>query len=257
MLSKVSGVLMALMLSVSHIAEATSSNSQVESVLTLQVIDPFVELHTGPGRGYPVFHVVEEGESIGVLTRRPDWYEVDAGNGKIGWAKASTLSRTLEPTGTPVDLPTVSYGDYLKNSWRVGFTAGQFSSGELDDADNFSVIAGYHPLSWLGAEIEYGKTYRDDITGHYYGANLIVEPFSKWRVSPYLLVGTGKMKIDTQPKLLSLDIDESNYTAYGVGGNYYLGRNFVLRCEYRWYSLSSDSDNNDLEEWKIGVSTFF
>ena len=80
LLTKVSGLLMALMLSVSLIAEAASSNSEAETVFTLQVIDPFVELHTGPGRGYPVFHVVEQGESIAVLTRRPDWYEVDAGN---------------------------------------------------------------------------------------------------------------------------------------------------------------------------------
>ena len=25
------------------------------------IADPFIELHSGPGRGYPIFHVVERG----------------------------------------------------------------------------------------------------------------------------------------------------------------------------------------------------
>ena len=32
------------------------------------VNDPYIELHTGPGRGYPIFHVTERGERIIILT---------------------------------------------------------------------------------------------------------------------------------------------------------------------------------------------
>ena len=42
----------------------------------LTVADPFIEIHTGPGRGYPVFFVVPRGEAIVVTMRRTDWYRV-------------------------------------------------------------------------------------------------------------------------------------------------------------------------------------
>ncbi len=29
-----------------------------------QITEPYIELHTGPGRGYPVFHVIDRGEWI-------------------------------------------------------------------------------------------------------------------------------------------------------------------------------------------------
>ena len=34
------------------------------------VTAPYLDLHTGPGRGYPVFHSVEEGEEIVIVRRR-------------------------------------------------------------------------------------------------------------------------------------------------------------------------------------------
>ena len=40
----------------------------------LTVADPYIELHTGPGRGYPVFFVAERGEQIEVIMRRTDWF---------------------------------------------------------------------------------------------------------------------------------------------------------------------------------------
>ena len=227
-------------------------------IMRLEVIDPFVEMHTGPGRGYPVFHVIEQGEKIEVLTRRPDWYEVRSQHGKVGWTTAAQLSRTLQPTGVPVDLPTVSHGDYLKNSWRVGFTAGQFSDGdELEGADNFSVIAGYRLLNWLAFDIEGGKTYNADISGDYYGYSVVFEPFSQWKLSPYILAGQGKMTLDSQPKLVPLGVDKSDYDSYGIGASYYLGRNFTIRGEYRWYDVSAQNETINLQEWKIGFSTFF
>ncbi len=30
----------------------------------VSVADPYLEMHTGPGRGYPIFHVVDRGETV-------------------------------------------------------------------------------------------------------------------------------------------------------------------------------------------------
>lgn len=230
-----------------------------EEPLWLEVIDPYVEMHSGPGRGYPIFYVIEQGERVDVITRRPDWYEVRTQNGKIGWVTATQISRTMQSTGEPADLPTVSYGDYLKNSWRVGFNTGQFSSGEMQGSETFSFTAGYRPLGWLGAEIEGGKIFGTDIKGDFYGFNLLLEPFTQWRISPVLLAGTGAMKVDSQPKLVPLEIGDSDYYHYGLGFNYYLGRNFLFKGEYRSYTVSTDNDNDNvsLEAWTLGFNTFF
>ena len=233
---------------------ATDSNQEL---LWLEVIDPYVEMHSGPGRGYPIFYVIEQGERVSVMTRRPGWYEVRTQDGKTGWTTAAQISRTIQTTGEPADLPTVSYGDYLKNSWRAGFNTGQFSSGELQGRELFSATFGYRPFGWLGVEVEAGKIFGTDIKGDFYGANLVLEPFSDWRISPTVLIGRGVMKIDSQPKLVPLEIDDTDYNHYGLGFNYYLGRNFLFKGEYRSYSVSTDDKNVSLEAWTIGFYSFF
>jgi uncharacterized protein YraI len=228
-----------------------------EEQVKLEVIDPYVEMHSGPGRGYPVFYVIEQGESVEVITRRPGWYEVRAQNGKVGWTTAAQISRTLQTTGEPADLPTVSYGNYLKNRWRVGFSTGQFSSGELQGSDTFSFTAGYRPLSWAGIELEGGQFFNSDVKGKFYGLNILIEPYSAWKLSPLLIIGRGTLNIDVQPKLTPLNIDASDFNHVGLGVNYYLGRNFVFTGQYRSYSVSTDKSNERLKAWTIGFNTFF
>lgn len=45
---------------------------------------PYLELHTGPGRGYPVFDVVAQGDSVIVLFRRTQWLKVRTRRGVEG-----------------------------------------------------------------------------------------------------------------------------------------------------------------------------
>ena len=55
----------------------------------LRVADPYLELHTGPGRGFPVFFVVARDEWVEVQMRSTDWYKVRADNGKEGWVRSN------------------------------------------------------------------------------------------------------------------------------------------------------------------------
>ncbi|WP_144392693.1 SH3 domain-containing protein [Pleionea sediminis] len=236
----------------------TSSQHLIaKDTVKLEVIDPYLEMHTGPGNGYPVIYTVEQGESVEILTRRPDWYEIKSERGRKGWVKASQIARTLVPTGEPVDLPNVSFGDYLENSWRIGFSTGQFSSGALKGAQTYSFTTGYRVLSWLGVELESGKFYDAEVRGDYLGANLQFEPWSEWVVSPVFTIGTGEMNISAQPELIELPISNSSYTQFGLGGSYYLGRNFVVRAGFRDYTVSTEQDDERLKRWHIGFSAFF
>jgi hypothetical protein len=221
-------------------------------VVVLEVVEPFIEMHTGPGRGYPVFNVVEQGETIEILERKTNWYKIKSSDDKTGWTKAAQLAHTLKPTGTPVDLPEVGHGDYLTSSLRVGFTAGQ-----LEGANSFSVTAGYRPLSWAAVEIEGGKIFDQSVTSDYYGVNLLVEPMPQWTITPFALVGAGKFSFDERQKVLVDDIRSASYISFGIGANYYVGRNFLVGGEYRRYSISTDNNTVGLNAWRIGFNTFF
>lgn len=235
----------------------SAQESPSEPMMRLTIIDPYAEVRTGPGRGYPVFYAIEQGETIEVITRRPGWFEVRASTGQRGWTSTAELSRTMQATGEPADLPTVGYGDYLSRSWRAGLKTGNFIDGELDGADMFSATAGYRVFSWLGVELELGKVFGIDVRGRFYGFNTMVEPFSRWRISPFISYGVGEMNIDSQPKLVPLNIEKSSYSTYSFGTHYYLGRNFVINGVYRWYTVDTDIDTERVEAWNIGFSAFF
>src|SRR5690625_5616007 len=56
---------------------------------------PYLDVRSGPGRGYPVFYAFERGDSVHVLRQRTDWILV-RGRGVEGWA--ATEDRSEEHT---------------------------------------------------------------------------------------------------------------------------------------------------------------
>lgn len=227
------------------------------NVMQLLVIDPYAELRTGPGRGFPIFYAVEQGESIEIIARRPGWFEVRTVTGQTGWTSTRELSRTMLASGAPADIPSVSHGDYLRSSWQLGMRSGSFVDGVLDGSDTFTAVAGYRFTSWLGLELELGKVFNNDVRGTTYGINAVIEPLSHWKVSPWLSVGVGNLDIDSQPKLVPLSIDSADFDSYSIGGNYYLGRNFLIQTSYRWYSIDADIRTERVQSWNLGFSAFF
>lgn len=247
-------LLLFMLVSPSALAQesADPKSQKASDVVVLRVAEPYVDIHTGPGRGYPVFHVVEQGEEIKILKRKANWYKVQAPGGQTGWVTAPALAHTLEPTGVPVDLPEVGYGDYLKSRWRVGFTGGQ-----LEGSSTFSITGGYRFLSWAGVGIEIGQIFDQSVTGEYFGINLLVEPKPNWVVTPFVTVGAGQFSFEERQKLVVEDVGSPSYGTLGAGVSYYVGRNFVFRGEYRRYSISTDGDRVPLNGWTLGLNAFF
>jgi SH3-like domain-containing protein len=63
--------------------------------VAVEVADAYLELHTGPGRGYPVTRVIPRGDQVEVLKRRTDWYLLRDDRGHEGWAKRKAMALTL------------------------------------------------------------------------------------------------------------------------------------------------------------------
>src|SRR6201997_2387725 len=75
------------------------ARSSAREYLQLFVTEPYLEMHTGPGRGYPVFHVVPRDGSVDVLFRRTDWFKVRTEHGVEGWVSQDDMQKTVLANG--------------------------------------------------------------------------------------------------------------------------------------------------------------
>ena len=61
-------------------APARADEPPVERV---QVAAPFIDLHTGPGRGFPIQYVAARDEWITIELRHTDWFKVHTTTNKV------------------------------------------------------------------------------------------------------------------------------------------------------------------------------
>jgi len=224
----------------------------INQALKVEVIDPYLELHTGPGRGYPVIYVVEKGEEIAVISRRTTWYLIADRRGKTGWVTRESLARTLLDTGTPVALPETRHGDFLRHKIRLGFTV-----GKQEGSDQIGLLAGYRLSRNFGVEVEYGQLFAETVDGYQQSISLIVEPTDRWSFTPFLAAGFGRQELQLKEKLPGNKPVNDDFRSLGIGVNAYIGFNFVLRGEYRHLTIFSDNDTVSNAIWRIGFSSFF
>ena len=227
--------------------------SGAREYLQLFVAEPYLELHTGPGRGYPVFHVVPRDGSVDVLFRRTDWFKVRTERGVEGWASQSDMQKMLLADGSPFHF---DLGD------RAGFTAHRFELGVFAGAyGGASLVSAYYSFSFnpqLALEVAAGQflgRFSNGYTGDI-GLTHVIAPEARW--SPFLMLGLGE--VHTEPKAtLVQPANRTEPTAYVGGGvRYYLTRRFFLRAEYKaHYVFTKRNQNEEADEWKAGFAFFF
>ncbi|MBW7930906.1 MAG: SH3 domain-containing protein [Gammaproteobacteria bacterium] len=221
--------------------------------LRVAVAAPYLEMHTGPGRGYPVFHVVERGSSIEVLKQRTSWFQVRTERGLKGWVAGEQLAATLQADGAPLVLAGIGRSD--ADAWRreVGV-----SFGDFDGASSISLLAGWRSSRHLALELMASQLSGRYSDGWMAGGRLVHTPFPEWRLSPYLLLGTGVIHISPRASLVSTEDRTDQYAQAGIGLRAWLGRRFMFRAEYLGdVVFTSRDDNEEVEEWKAGFSVFF
>lgn len=215
--------------------------------------DPFIELHTGPGRGYPVFYIAERGEQIQLLKEKTDWYKVQVERGKEGWVYRDQLKTTLRLDGEPYDVPGVDFADYAKRRWESGIMYGSFGG-----ADGISAYGSFNITQNLAAELSLTQVLGPYSDATVASVDLVHILFPEWRVTPFFSLGTGS--IHTVPKAtLVATTDRTDPLAHvGFGVRTYMTRRLIFRAEYKTYVVfTSRNDNEEIREWKAGLSFFF
>ena len=217
------------------------------------VTAPYIDLRTGPGRGYPVFHIVETGETLTILKRRTGWVRVRAPRGKEGWLQESALAGTADATGGAPEITLRGREAFAARRWEFGVAAGDFAG-----AASLSVHAGFGLTPNVMLQIEGTQILGDFSEGLMGTGSVLMIPFPEWRVSPFFTIGTGIIRVKPQTTIIQSEDRTDEIVHAGAGANVYLSERFMLRIEYRRHTvLTSRDENEEIDQWKASFSVYF
>lgn len=219
----------------------------------VQVTDPFIELHTGPGRGYPVFYVAERDEWIEIELRHTDWFQVRTSNGKEGWVPRAQLETTLTQIGTRTRFRDVFVDDYLRRRLEMGVAYGHFKSDPMQ-----KLWLSYNVTDTLAIEASGGQVQGSFSGTDFWHVNLLVQPWSDWRLAPYLGLGLGRLSNFPNASLVAAAKSSANLADATVGLQLHLADRFVARLDWTQYvAFIADTRTDQYRAITIGLGFFF
>ncbi len=165
-------------------------------LLQLFVTQPYLELHTGPGRGYPVTQVVARGESVDVLypPHRLVQGAHRARHGRLGLGARADADHDGRRHAIPVQPRRPCR--LRSHRWESGVFAGAYSGATL--------ISAYSALSITdNLKVEVGASqYLGNVSNGYLADIGLAHVFMpEWRFSPLVDLGTGYRWVSTQGDL--------------------------------------------------------
>jgi hypothetical protein len=243
----------ALCLAVGAAVSAPVHAADADATEQVQVTDPFIELRTGPGRGYPIHFVAGRAEWITITLRHTDWYKVRTSGGREGWVHRQQLETTLTEAGGRKSFRDVLIDDYLKRRVELGASWGRFKSEPM-----LKLWTNYRIAETIGVEASVGQVQGLFSGTDFWHLNLTMEPWSDKRLSPFFGVGLGKFKNIPNASLVSAIPTDAKLANASVGLRYHLTDRFVVRADYSIYTaFVADTRNLEFRAITAGLSFFF
>lgn len=244
---------LALCLALALVAAAPVRAEDAPKSERVQVTDPYIELRTGPGRGYPIFFVAARAEWIEIQLRFTDWYKVRTEGGKEGWVQRRQLETTLTEAGGQKSFRDVMLDDYLQRRVELGAGWGRFKSEPM-----LKIWTGYRLSETIGIEATIGQVQGVFSGTDFWHVNLQSEPWSDQRISPFFGVGFGKFRNIPNASLVGALPTDAKLANASVGVRYYLTERFVLRADYSIYTaFVGDTRSTEYRAVTGGLSFFF
>lgn len=241
------GMLLAVLLPFVPIAQAA------EPVERLRVTDPYIELRTGPGRGFPIHYVAAREEWIVVELRHTDWYKVRTDAGKEGWVHRSQLESTFTEAGVAKTFRDIALDDYLARRVQLGAAWGKFKTEPM-----LKMWTSYKLSETLSVEGTIGQVQGVFSGTNIWHINLMSEPWSDLRLSPFFAIGVGKFKNLPNQTLVSAIPVDAKLSNASIGLRYYLTDRFIVRTDYTLYTaFIGDTRTGEYRAKTIGLSFFF
>ena len=219
----------------------------------LQITEAYIELRTGPGRGFPVFFVAGRDEWIEIELRHTDWYKVRTDGGKIGWVSRQQLESTLTAGGARKSFRDILLDDYLTRRVQMGVAWGRFKSETM-----LKLWSSYRLSETLSVEGTLGQVQGVFSGTDFWHVNLLAEPWSDRRFSPFAGVGFGKFKNFPNQSLIGAQTTDAKLAGGVIGVRYHLSDRFVLRADYSLYTaFVADTRSLEYRAFTAGLSFFF
>ena len=154
-------------------------------------------MHTGPGRGYPIFHVIDRGETVDVVKQRTGWFLVRAANGKEGWVDRAQMERTLQPDGEQVSFAAATLEDFTNAKWETGALAGDFGGANI-----VSLYGSYSLNPNVAVEFWGSQILGNFSNGWMASVNVTHETWPDYRISPFFTLGSGVIHTEPKPTIV-------------------------------------------------------
>ncbi len=219
----------------------------------VQVTEPYLEVRTGPGPGYPVFYTVEHSEAVTVIKQRTGWYKVRTSRDLSGWISRDELEKTRDADGSTVDLGEIDLSTLVENRWRAGFTTGDFGGANV-----LSVFGGYTFSPNLSVELTVSQALGPFAENLIASVSLVHQFVPEKRLTPFFSLTTGVLRTTPSATLVLTEDRTDQLAAAGAGVRAWITKRFVLRAEYRNYVVfTSRDENQEIDEWKAGFTFLF
>jgi len=230
--------------------DSVPGGAKVERV---QVTDPFIELHTFPGRGYPIFYVAGRGEWVSIELRHTDWYKVRTATGKEGWVTRAQLQTTLAENGLAAPFGDIAFDDYLARRWELGAGYGRFHQEPM-----IKFWLSYRLSDTLSFESTLGQVQGVFSGTTLWHVNLQAEPWSDQRFSPFAGIGIGRFDNIPNQSLVNFQPTNARLADAIVGARYHLTDRFMVRVDYAIYTaFVSEQRSLEYRAATAGLSFFF
>ena len=224
-----------------------------ESYPRVLVADPFIELHTGPGKGYPVYHVVDRHEWVEVMMRKTDWFLVRDREGNEGWVLIDEMEKTLSAPGVTTQFERIKKDHFGKRTYEGGVNVGDFEGSAI-----MGIYAGLNFNDNLAAEIEISKASGDFTDTFVARLNILSNPFPTWASAPFFTLGFGYMRNEPKSSFVFANTTSDLFASVGLGYRQYVSKRVFFRADVKQNIVFiSDNNNGDFLEWKIGFSFFY
>ncbi len=232
----------------------TIEYSAADELPAVTIVEPFIEIRTGPGRGYPVFHVVAAKDQVKILKRRTNWFllETNERRPKRGWANVADMRETAAhySDAGAVYASFPGYDRSNPSSW-----AWHASGGDFGGASAISAAGIFSLTPNIKFQLEGTQILGEFSDGKMIQASVQHHPFPTWWVSPYFQLGAGVLQTQPSATLVQAEDRTNNTLLVGGGLQVHLGQRFNLFMDYRRHTvLTSRNQNEEIDQWNLGIN---
>lgn len=219
----------------------------------VRVTGPYLDMRSGPGRGYPVFYAAEKDEWVVIELRHTDWFKVRTPRGTTGWVSREQMKQTVTEDGIPFELADPTLTDYLQRRFDVGLGYGASKKTSIT-----RLWAGWRFSDTLSLDLNIADVQQRTATTGLWTASILAEPWSDQRLSPFIGVGVGRFHYEPNKSLVNREVQDGNMGVLTLGVRYFLASRVAVRIDYSRYGVFvSDTDYRDYQAGTIGLSIHF